>query len=293
MDFLLARTFVAVAREGSFTRAARRLDRTQPTLTAAVAKLEAALGAELFERAGRGVRLTRAGRLLLDELGPLLDSWEAADTRFRHALTGTTAGRVRLAGNETAVTHVFPGPLRRFLKTHPRVEVEVTGLPAGEALAALRAGAVDLAALPAPPPDADGVSCRPLVAADRVLIAPREHPLARGPGLSLRDVARHPLILPFRGTATRAALEAAFERLGLEPRVALDGAGWEGMKRYVGLGLGVGVLPAFCLDRPDRRLASRPARHLFGRSAYVLASPSRANLAPQVAALLEALAPRG
>ena len=72
MEIQQARVFLAVAREGSFSAAARRLYRTQPTVTMAVQKLERELGARLFERVGHGVRLTRAGRLFMESVGPLV-----------------------------------------------------------------------------------------------------------------------------------------------------------------------------------------------------------------------------
>ena len=289
MDLHSVRAFVAVAREGGFTRAARKLDRTQPTLTAAVKKLESALGVELLERSGRSVKVTRAGRLLMDEIGPLLEGWDGAEQRFREALTGKEVGLVRLAGDDTAVQHVFPGPLRRFLKAHPRVEVQLLGLPGSEVLDAVRTGMVDVAAL-AGVPEADvGLNWRPLVSGERVLIAPREHPLMRGPRPSIRDVAKYPLVLPRVGTVTRTVLDSTFAREGSIPHVTLDGVSWAGMKRYVGLGLGVGILPAFCLERPDRRLVSRPAGHLFGRSTYSLVYSARRKPSSSVMALLEEL----
>ena len=287
MDLLRVRAFVAVVREGGFSKAAARLDRSQPTLTVAVGKLEASLGVQLFERAGRGVRLTRAGHLFLQEVAPLVDSWEAAEGRFRSVLTGTAGGLLRLAGDETAVVHVLPGPLRKFLRTHPRVEVAVRSLPRGEVLESLRSGASDVAALPGRIPVAAGFASRRLVAAERVLIAVREHPLAQGPRPSLRDIAKYPLVLPAAGTNTRTILDAAFSEAGLTPRIALDGASWEGMKRYVGLGLGVGVLPSFCMAPPDRRLSVRSAGHLFGRESYVLIWSSRTKPNSAVADLLQ------
>jgi DNA-binding transcriptional LysR family regulator len=291
METQQARVFLAVAREGSFSAAARRLYRTQPTVTMAVQKLERELGARLFERVGHGVRLTRAGETLLDSLGPLVEQWDRTSRRILELSDGVLRGPVQVGAGEAAILYLLPGPIRSFLRSHPRVEVTIRHRFADEMLAMLRQGKIDFAlrALPEPPAD---ILFFPFRTANRLLIAPRHHPIHRTKSLTLEGLARYPFILPWQGSATRKLIEGLFAERGLAPRVSLEAGGWEAIKRYAGLGLGVGVVPDFCLDPTDRRLAARPARHLFGQDTYGIVTKRGRELSPAARALIREIAPR-
>jgi molybdate transport repressor ModE-like protein len=260
--------FRAVARHGSFSRAARSIGRSQPTVTLAVQALETELGARLLERGGRGARLTAAGQALLDRVGPLLEGLETLSTRFRETVSGAVAGPVRVGAGEGAVCYLLPGPIAVLRRRYPQVEVVVRNQPVETTLAELRSGELDfglrsLAAVPA------GVDYRPARTFDRVVIAPPKHPVLRVARPALADLARHPWVMPWPRSTTRRLVERALEAAGLHARVALEAGGWEVVKRYVALGLGIAVVPAYCVERADRsRLGARPVTHLFGPDAY-------------------------
>jgi DNA-binding transcriptional LysR family regulator len=291
METQQARVFLAVAREGSFSRAARRLYRTQPTVTMAVQKLERELGARLFERMGHGVRLTRAGETLLESLGPLVEQWDRAARGLQESADGVLRGPVQLGAGEAAILYLLPGPIRSYLRNHPHVDVIIRHRSAEETLAMLRQGEIDFAlrALPEPPAD---MAFFPFRTANRLLIAPRNHPIHRTKSLTPEGLARYPFILPWHGSATRKLIEGFFAERGLALRVALEAGGWEAIKRYAGLGLGVGVVPDFCLDPADRRLSARPARHLFGQDTYGIVTKRGRETSPAARALIAEIAPR-
>jgi DNA-binding transcriptional LysR family regulator len=286
-----ARVFLAVAREGSLSAAARRLYRTQPTVTMAVQKLERELGARLFERVGHGVRLTHAGHLLVESVGPLLEQWDRTRGRLQESADGVLRGPVQVGAGEAAILYLLPGPIRSFLRRHPRVEVVVRHQPAEETLAMLRQGEIDFALRSLPEPPAD-MTYSPFRTADRLLIAPRNHPIHRTKSLTLESLSRHPFILPRSGSATRKLIEGLFAERGLRLKVSLEAGGWETIKRYAGLGLGIGVVPDFCLEQTDRRLAVRPARHLFGQDTYGIVTKRGRELSPAARALVAEIAPR-
>ena len=292
MEIQQARVFLAVARESSFSGAARRLYRTQPTVTMAVQKLERELGSRLFERAGHGVRLTRAGERLLEAVGPLVDAWDRMSRRIQEPPDGVLRGRVELGAGEAAILYLLPGPLRSFSRRHPRVDVVLRHRSPEETLALLRQGEIDFAlrSLPEPPADLLFFPFRP---AERLLIAPRGHPVHRARSLTVELLAAHPFLLPWPGSSTRKLIEGVFAEHGLALRVALEAGGWESLKRYAGLGLGIAVVPDFCLDSADRRLASRPARHLFGQDVYGIVAKRGRELSPSARALIAEIAPRG
>jgi DNA-binding transcriptional LysR family regulator len=291
MEIQQARVFLAVAREGSLSAAARRLYRTQPTITMAVQKLERELGARLFERVGHGVRLTGAGQLLLESVGPLVEQWDRARSRLQESADGVVRGPVQIGAGEAALMYLLPGPIRSFLKRHPGVEVIVRHQSAEDSLTMLRQGEIDLAirSLPEPPPE---MTYTPFRTADRLLIAPRNHPIHRVKTLTLEALSRHPFILPWPGSTTRKLIEGAFAERGLPLKVSLEAGGWETIKRYAGLGLGIGVVPDFCLEQSDRRLAIRPARNLFGKDTYGIVTKRGRELSPAALALAGEIAPR-
>ncbi len=290
MEIQQARVFLAVAREGSLSAAARRLYRTQPTVTMAIQKLERELGARLFERIGHGVRLTRAGNLLLESVGPLVEQWDRMRSRLQESADGVLRGPVQVGAGEAGILYLLPGPIRSFLRRHPGVEVFIRHRSAEDMLAMLRQGEIDFAlrALPEPPAD---MAFAPFRTADRLLIAPRNHPVHRARSLTLEGLSRHSFILPWLGSSTRKLIEGLFAERGLPLKVSLEAGGWETIKRYAGLGLGIGVVPDFCLDPTDRRLAARPARHLFGQDKYGIVTKRGRELSPAARALVSEIAP--
>jgi DNA-binding transcriptional LysR family regulator len=292
MEIHQARAFLAVAREGSFSRAAQKIGRTQPTVTMSVQKLERELKETLFERSGRTVRLTPRGQLLAETIGPLLEAWANAADRAREGSDGVPRGPVRVGAGEVAVLYLLPAALRRFRRANPHVQIVVRHQAAGETLAMLRRAELDfgLLSLPAVPDDLD---YRPLVESDRVLIAPPGHPLASVRAITLEKLARYEFIVPWPGSTTRMLIEGAFARRGLALRVALEAGGWEIVKRYVLLGLGVAVVPELCVESADRRkLAYRSVSRLFGRDAYGIATRRGRELSVAAKALIDQIADR-
>jgi DNA-binding transcriptional LysR family regulator len=285
-----ARVFLTVAREGSFSAAARRLYRTQPTVTMSIQKLERELAARLFERAGHGVRLTRAGHLLMESVGPLLEQWDRTRGRLQESADRVLRGPVQVGAGEAAMLYLLPGPIRVFLRRHPRVDVIIRHQSAEDTLAMLRQGELDFAIRSLPEPPAD-MAYFPFRTADRLLIAPRNHPIHRTRTLTLETLSKHPFILPRHGSATRKLIEGLFAERGLPLKVSLEAGGWETIKRYAGLGLGIGVVPDFCLEQTDRRLAVRPARHLFGRDTYGIVIKRGRDLSAGARALIAEIAP--
>ncbi|MGH9365099.1 MAG: LysR family transcriptional regulator [Thermoanaerobaculia bacterium] len=288
MELHHARAFLAVAREGSVTRAAAKIFRTQPTVTMAIQSLERQLKTRLFEGAGRGVRLTPAGQRLFETLAPLVEQWDTVPSRLIDAVDGKLRGSVRIGAGEAALLYLLPGPLRFFRQRHPEVEIVIRHQPADGVLAALREGALDLGvrSLPAPPADFE---FQHLITSDRVLIGPRGHRALRGPP-KLAALAEHSFILPPRGSTTRALLEGAFAEANLPLSIAVEAGGWEIVKRYAAIGLGLAVIPAFCVLPADRvRLASRPAASLFGRDTYGLVTRRGRELEPACKAFIARL----
>ena len=262
MELHQAQAFVAVAREHSFTRGSVRLHRSQPAVSQAIAALEREVGEALFERQPRAARPTPAGEALLLRLAPLLAQWESVAERLVEDLTAEPSGVLRVGAGETALLHLLPEAVRRFRVRHAAVRLDFRHQRRDESLLALEAGTIDLAIRAATELPA-GTIVEPLTEIARVVVAAASHPLAAAKRVSWRRLAGEPWVLPPPGTDTRRELADRFAAQGLTFDVAVETGGWEIVKRYVALGLGLSAIPAVALTQEDRRrlavLAVTPA----------------------------------
>ena len=144
LDVTRLRVLVAVARHGSVTAAARELNYAQPSVSHHLARLEAETGVRLIQRAGRGIRLTEAGRLLADRAAEVLGRLDAAENELA-ARAGLSAGRVRLAAFPSALGTIVPAATAMLRAEYPGMDVRLTEAEPPEALRMLRAGYVDVA----------------------------------------------------------------------------------------------------------------------------------------------------
>ena len=158
LDVTRLRVLVAVARHGSVTAAARELNYAQPSVSHHLARLEAETGTKLIQRAGRGIRLTDAGRLLAERAAEVIGRLDAAENELA-AYTGLRAGRLRLAAFPSALGTIVPAAAAMLREHQPGVDLRLTEAEPPEALRMLRAGYVDVALVfrySPDPPGADG-----------------------------------------------------------------------------------------------------------------------------------------
>jgi DNA-binding transcriptional LysR family regulator len=144
LDVTRLRVLDAFARLGSVTAAAKELHYTQPTVSHHLARLEAETGAQLLQRAGRGVRLTPAGELLADRAAEIIGRIDVADAELA-AHVGLTAGRVRVASFSSVIESLVPRAVAALTDKHPGLQISLTNTQPPEALELLRAGKLDVA----------------------------------------------------------------------------------------------------------------------------------------------------
>src|SRR3954449_13355462 len=144
LDVTRLRVIDAVARHGSVTAAAKDLHYSQPSVTHHLARLEAATGAQLLQRVGRGIRLTPAGQLLADRAAEIIGRIDAASAELS-AHVELNAGRVRLAAFASANGSLVPAALSALANRYPGLEINVTGTHPLDALELLRTGKVEIA----------------------------------------------------------------------------------------------------------------------------------------------------
>ncbi len=286
MDSDRMAVFRAVARSGGFTAAGRALHRTQPAISHAIRGLEDEIGAPLFVRLGRSVKLTEAGRILLEHVDEAMASIDVARARIG-ALSELDAGTLRLGCSDTTACYVLPPVLRAFRAAHPNVEVRVTNETSDAILRGVAEGEVDLGLVTLPAERA-GVDVDRLCAREDVAILAPAHALAARKRLRLRDLLGEPLLLLDRASTSRRWIDARIGDTGVTPHVAMELASIEVVKRFVALEFGVSIVPAVAVER-EVRAGELVARSVFARAqrrGLGVARSSRAPLPPAAEAFL-------
>lgn len=268
MDLATLSAFIAVAETGSFSLAGERLHLTQPAISKRIFALEEQLEVRLFDRLGREVGLTEAGRALLPRAYRILG--ELDDTR--RALTnlnGQVSGRLTLATSHHIGLHRLPPVLREFTRRYPAVSLDIRFLDSEVAYEEVLQGRAELAVITLAPETRAPLHATPIWEDPLDFVAAPEHPLARKANLTLADVAAHPAVFPCAHTFTHRIVHKLFDAAGLAPQVAMSTNYLETIKMMVSIGLAWSLLPRTMLDDQVVRLPL-PGPQLSRRLGYVL-----------------------
>ncbi|MBS2011857.1 MAG: LysR family transcriptional regulator [Deltaproteobacteria bacterium] len=251
----LLETFASFAEDASLSRAARRLHLSQPAVHAQLRRLSELLGVALYARAGRGLVLTPAGLEV------------AAFAREAREREGELVGRMRgehverrvvLAAGAGALLYVVGEGLRSFARAYEgRLDIVTADAPA--TIEAVTRGAAHVGVIAGPVPVGELERHR-IVEVGQVLVAPKDHPLAKRRTVRLVDLAGERLVLPPEGRPQRAALDAALAAHGVRVKVGAIATGWDLVMHLVGLGVGLAVVNGSV--RLPRGLVPRPLREL-------------------------------
>ena len=299
LDVTRLRVLVAVARCGSVTAAARALNYAQPSVSHHLARLEAETGTKLIQRAGRGIRLTDAGRLLAERAAEVIGRLDAAENELA-SYTGLRAGRLRLAAFPSALGTIVPAAAAILREHQPGVDLRLTEAEPPEALRMLRAGYVDVALVFRYSPDvpsADGPDAKNTEALmaggnpaatpgmslpddvggiditeglrERLLLDEQVHLVTSAeataePSADLAGYARHRWIAGC--DRCRANLLRQCALAGFTPKIAFTTDDYVAVQALVAADLGVSTLPALCLRaarHPGIRTVPLPGVHRY------------------------------
>jgi len=259
MDIANLRAFVAVAESQSFSAAATQLHLTQPAISKRIATLETGFQTRLFDRIGRAVDLTEAGRALLPRARRILA--ELDDSRRALAdLSGTVGGTLRLGTSHHIGLHRLPPMLRTFAARYPAVTLDLHFMDSEAACHAVETGDLELAIVTLPPEAHGPLDLQPVWDDPLVVVCAPDHPLAQRRRMQIADLAAHPAILPASSTYTRQIAERAFHDLGIGLRSSLSTNYLEIIKMLVSVGLGWSLLPQTMVDRQLHMLPVRDLR---------------------------------
>jgi DNA-binding transcriptional LysR family regulator len=251
--------FLAVARARSFRRAAETLNLSQPTLSQHVRELEVALGARLFDRLGRAVHLTEAGRILEEHATRLF----ATLTDARHAiadLQGLERGTLAIGASTTPGIYVLPGVLGVYRQRYPAIEVSLQLGNSAQIEPLVRAGELDLGVVGHGGARATEASLAARVEDELVLVVGPTHAWARRRDIAPGELAGQPLLLREPGSATRDVTERALADAGVAYRPGMVLPHTEAIKQGVLAGLGVAFVSVYAIRGEQAAGWLRPLR---------------------------------
>ncbi|WP_041289220.1 LysR family transcriptional regulator [Kribbella flavida] len=244
MELQQLRYVVAVAETNSFTRAAERCLVVQSALSHQIARLERELGARLFERTSRRVRLTPAGAAFLPAARQSLEAAERAAAEVAAAV-GEVRGRLAVGLIPTVAAVDVPGALRGFRQRYPEVRISLRAGASEELVEQVKQGTTDVAFLGLPTTTRpEGVEARELARDRLVAVVAPNHPLADEPTVDLRRLSAEVFVDLPPNTAGRAQSDQAFSAAGLRRDVAFEVTTAYLTARLVEEGLGIAMLPA-------------------------------------------------
>ena len=285
------RAFCQTARLGSVSRAAEALFVSQPAITLQLQALERELGIKLFERSGRRLVPTHEGEALYTLARPLVEGIDGLEAALREQLRGQDGGELDVAAGSSTILYLLPGIVEAFRARQPGVRMRLHNVTGASGLDLLRSDAVDLAVGSMLDVPAD-LQYAPVYHFEPMLITPLDHPLARKPEVTLQDLSPYGLILPPQRLTTYRMVDLVFQRNRVPYTVALEVGGWEVIKQYVAMGLGISIVTAICLTDADRtRLAARSLAAYFPSRSYGVVVRRRKPLSPQARAFVELIQP--
>jgi LysR family hydrogen peroxide-inducible transcriptional activator len=250
MEFHQLRYVCAIAETGSFSRAAERCHVAQPSLSQQVLKLEEDLGAKLFDRLGRSVRLTEAGRAFLPHARSILHQMEAARTGVEDKRTDVR-GSVTVGVIPTIAPYLMPQSVAAFSKKYPDAKLRILEETTPVLIEGLRNLSIDVAILALPLRHKE-FQMYPLRTEPLYAALARDHPRAGAKNLSLRELRGEQFVMLRDGHCFRDLSVAACTRAKVNPRIAFESGQFSSLLGMVAAGVGVSLVPEMALDKSAR-----------------------------------------
>jgi LysR family hydrogen peroxide-inducible transcriptional activator len=247
MELHQLRYVCAIAETGSFSRAAERCQVAQPSLSQQVLKLEQDLGAKLFDRLGRSVRLTEAGRAFLPHARSILGQMEAARSSVAEQCADLR-GSVAVGVIPTIAPYLMPRYTAAFAKKHPEAKLRIVEDTTPVLVESLRNLSIDLAILALPLRHKD-LEIVPLWTEPLFAVLPAQHRLAGAASLALKDLRGESFVMLRDGHCFRDLSIAACSHARVTPRIAFESGQFSSLFGMVAAGVGISLVPEMAIDR--------------------------------------------
>ena len=242
MDLLQLEHFLAVAEEGTFTRAAERVGRTQPAISQSIKKLEDELGMPLFARDLHDVSLTEAGKALVEYARRMVRARDDA-MRMLGSLKHLSAGTLNIAAHESAAVYLLPAALRHYLRRFPDIKVGIYRSRLADIPRQVVDREMHVGFVKEPPPFKE-LTCIPVHSDEMVLVASPAHPFACRPGVTIKDLEGEPFVLHRLCRATEQKILRLFAEHNTRCRIVAEVRSFENIKQLVEEDVGLAIVPS-------------------------------------------------
>jgi DNA-binding transcriptional LysR family regulator len=239
MDYDQLASFLEVAKLQSFSRAAEKIYRTQPAISAQVRLLEQECGEKLFDRSGKKVMLTPAGEILRRYAEKILGLQKEALQAIAE-LNQTPRGKLYIGANEATCLYVLPKTFAHFKQLYPLVQISIYRNFSHKIVQKVQEGAVDLGIVTLPQ-SAPNMEIIPVFKDEVQAVVPKNHPLAKNRTVSVAELAHFPMILPKTGH-TRVVIDRLLREQRDKLQISMELASVETQKKFVGAGLGISLI---------------------------------------------------
>ncbi|MCK5897044.1 MAG: LysR family transcriptional regulator [Cocleimonas sp.] len=262
------RAFCVTHQEGNMSRASEVLYASQPTISLQIKKLESEFKVSLFERRGPKLKITTEGEILYNMACPLVQGIDHLKDNFHGQSDNLTSGELAIAAEEATLLYTLPVPIDEFVTKYSGIRLKMENVSGRDGLELLQNEEVDftVASLLEVPKYFDYV---PFTSYPTVLITPLDHPLAKLNKVTIKDISHYGLVLPPIHFSSWRLTKMVFALKGVHYKVALQAGGWEVIKRYVSMGLGVSIVTTICItDEDSDKFAIIPLNEYFPERKY-------------------------
>ena len=283
--YKLLRTFCVVAQKENITHAAEQLHISQPTVSLQIQALEREMGEQLLERRGPSVRLTPEGKILYQLVQPIAAGIDGLRESFAANLGKMEMGDLNIATGQSTSLYVLPEYLKRFHEAYPGIRINLHNVAGQSGMKMLLEDQVDLAVGPLLQVP-EGIIYQPFASFGPILITAQDHPLATHERVTLEDIGPYGLILPPRNMSTWRMVDTVFRQHEVPYTVAMEAGGWEIVKKYVEMGLGVSIVTEVCLTG-NEKVKAVPLHDYFPARSYGLIVRRGKFFSPQAKRFIE------
>lgn len=254
MDIRQLQYFVQVARMNSFSRAAESLYITQPTISKMIRNLEEELGAALFYREGKSIRLTDAGEILLSKAQNIVESFSSLSSEL-DSLRNLQRGHIRIGLPPMVGASFFPAVIGEFHRRYPEVTIRLHEDGSKKVEDDVESGLLDIGAIVLPV-STDKFHCFTFVEEKLELLVPASHRLAGAGSVVLKDLEDEEFVLFREDFALHDRIITECIKAGFQPNVVYESSQWDLISQMVGAGMGIALLPqTICRDIDRSRIA--------------------------------------
>lgn len=283
------RAFCHACRTGSISEAAKLLFLSQPSVSLQIQALERELDIVLFERRGPKIQLTPEGTLLYKLSNSLVDGIDKLHETFAANLGRLESGNLNIAAGESTILYILPEFIQQFNHQYPQIHLQLLNVNGRDGMTLIRDDEADFA-VGSMLDITEDIIYRPIFTYNPVLITPQGHPLAELEDVTLEDISPYGLILPPHHLSTWSVVDMAFKQRNLSFNVSLEAGGWEIIKKYVELGMGVSIVTDVCLTGREK-IIRKPLDDYFPKRSYGLVLRKGKFLSPQARRFIEILDP--